>query len=85
MDTRAQSMGIARFLLGILVAAPVIWIVNDVTDPILDGAANATSNTQANTATTWMQDWIAWFPVLFLLISAFGLVVYAVFVREVKG
>jgi hypothetical protein len=83
MDTRAQSVGISRFLLSLVVGAFVVWIVQDISSPILGGAANATSNPQANQATVWFQDAVVWLPLGFLLIAFFGLLVLAIFQREV--
>jgi len=83
MNTRAQSIGISRYILALVVGAVLVWILNLVTSPILAGAANTTSNTQANQATTWFQQLVSWVPIAFVLISFVGIIVYAVFVREV--
>jgi len=82
MDTRAQSVGLARFILSLIVGAPVIWIVWQITDPILTGASNATNSTQANEATTWLNQGIDWLPILFLLIAFFGVIVLSIYQRE---
>jgi len=85
MDDRAQSIGIARFFLGLIVGAVCLWIINKITSPLLNRAANQTSNATANTATTWLSDWIGWLPIAILLTSFLGLIVYSVFVRETTG
>ena len=85
MDDRAQSIGIARFFLGLIVGAVCIWLMNLITTPLLNRAANQTNNATANTATTWLSDWIGWLPIGILLISFMGLIVYAIFVRETTG
>jgi len=83
MDNRAQSIGISRFILSLVVGAFVTWIVWLVTDPILSYAGNTTSNSQANQATTWFQDLTGYLPIAFLLIGFFGVIVLAIFQREV--
>ncbi|MDS0284760.1 hypothetical protein [Haloarcula onubensis] len=83
MDTRAQSIGLARFILSLIAAAPIVWIVWETTGRILPGAKNATNNSSANQATVWIQDGIDWLPLAFLLISFIGIVVLAIFQREV--
>lgn len=85
MDTRGQSIGIARYFLALIVGAIMIWIVNEVTSPILSGAENSTTNATANQATMWMQDIIGYLPIAFLILGFFSLVVYSVFVREAIG
>lgn len=84
MDNRAAiSIGISRLILGLVVGAFVSWIVSLAAMPILDRASTATNNSSANQATTWLQDGVQWLPVGFLLISAMGIVVLAIFRREV--
>jgi len=83
MDQRAQSIGISRYVLALIVGAVLIWIVDLVTSPILNGAENSTNNAQANQATTWFGQLIDFLPVAFVLISTTGIIIYAVFIREV--
>lgn len=85
MDNRAQSIGIARFVLALVVGAVVYWIVDLTTDPILDGASNATTNNSANQATTWLSEWFGWMPIFLIVVSVMGLIVYSVFIRETLG
>jgi len=82
MNRRAQSIGLARYFLAFLVGVPVLWVVWTITDPILSGAQTATNSTQANQATTWFEQGIRFLPVWMLLIGAFGVIVLAVYQRE---
>jgi hypothetical protein len=83
MDTRAQSIGISRFILSLVVGAFVYWIVSLITDPLTSRAANTTQNATANQATSWLSTGVQYLPLAFALISMMGLIVYAVFIREV--
>jgi hypothetical protein len=83
MDNRAQSIGIARFILSLVVGAVMYWIVDLVTSPLTDRAMETTGNQTANTATGWFQTGIQNLPLIFALISMMGLIVYSIFVREV--
>jgi Na+-driven multidrug efflux pump len=82
-DERAQSIGIIRYVLALIVGAIVVFIVWTVTDPILMRAGNATTNTTANTGTQWFQTASGYLPVIFLGLSFFGIIVIAVYQREV--
>jgi hypothetical protein len=85
MDNRAQSVGLSRFILSLIGGAPVVWIVWEVTSRILPGAKDATSNAKANQATTWIQQAIDYMPIWFLLVAFFGIIVLAIFQRELLG
>lgn len=85
MDNRAQSIGLARFILSLIVGAPVVWIVWKITDPILTGARTATNNTKANQATTWLEQGVNYMPIWFLLVAFFGIIVLAIYQRELLG
>jgi hypothetical protein len=82
MHDRAQSVGLARYVLAFIAGAPVIWIVWTITGKILPGAKTATNSSQANQATTWIQQGIDFMPVFMLLVGFFGLIVLSVFQRE---
>lgn len=82
MDNRAQSVGLARFILSLIIGAPIIWIVGEITSPILTRATGATADSKANQATQWIQQAIDYLPIAFLLIAFFGVIVLAVFQRE---
>jgi len=82
MDNRAQSIGLARFFLSLLVGVPVVWIVWKVTDPILQGSKNATNNATANQATDWISQGVNWLPVWILLLSFMGIMILAIYQRE---
>jgi len=81
-DTRAQSVGLARFILSLIAGAPVIWIVWEVTSKILPGAKASTDHEKANQATTWIQQGIDYMPLWFLLTAFFGVIVLAIYQRE---
>jgi hypothetical protein len=83
MDNRAQSIGIARFIMSLIVGAPIVWIVWRITDPILAGAQETTDVNSANQATTWFQQGTEYLPIAFMLIAFFGIIVYAVYSRQV--
>jgi len=83
MDTRAQSIGFSRYLLALVVGAFVVWIVQDISEPILDGAYNTTNSPKANQATGWLVDGVDYLPLWFLLVSFFGLLVGTIYAREV--
>lgn len=84
MVDRAQSIGIARFLLGLIVAAVVSWILTLVTAPLLERAETTTGSETANQGTQWFTQGVEWFPIFALLVSVLGLIVYGVYVREVS-
>jgi len=84
MDSRAQgSISVARFFLGLIVGAILFWILSKIATPILSGAKETTNAPQANQATTWFQQGVDFLPVWYLIIGLFGLLVLAVFQREV--
>jgi len=86
MDNRAGvSIGISQFLLTLVVGAFVFWIVSMITDPILSRASNSTTNASANQATGWLSDGIGYIPVAVILLSALGLVLLAIYRREILG
>jgi len=84
MNTRAQSVGISRTLLALAVFGILYFILETVTEPLLDHSMNATSNATANQATMWFRQGIDLLPAFVLVLGFFSVVVYAVFVREVR-
>jgi hypothetical protein len=82
MRDRAQSVGLARFILAYIGGAPVLWILLLVSGKILPGAREATNSSQANQATTWIDQGIQFFPIWYLLVGFFGLIVLSIFQRE---
>lgn len=84
MDRRAQATGIARFFLGLIVAAVMVWIIGLTADPLLGRASNSTTSSTANQGTTYLQQAVDWWPIFALLVSVFGLVVLAIYRREVR-
>lgn len=85
MDERGQAIGIFRLFLALGVGGVIFWIVSEVTTPLFDHAGDAGSDQVATTSTTYLQTGVEWLPVLFLFISLFGMVAYAVFSREMVG
>lgn len=86
MDTRGQggSIGIWRFFIALIVGGILIMMaLQPVAQPLLDGSMNATTNQTANQATSWLQAGVDNMPIIFLLISFFGLIAGAVYHREV--
>lgn len=84
MNDRAQSIGIAQFILTLVVGAFVIYLVTAVGDAVLPGAQNATTNATANQATTWLQSVPDMLPIIILVIGFFSLIVLAIFRREIR-
>jgi len=82
MDDRAQAVGIARYVLALMVGAAMMWILREISRPLLDQSMNATSNTTANTGTQWLETGISNLPIFFLGVSFFGIVALAVYQRE---
>lgn len=84
MTDRGQgAIGTARFFLALIVGAVLFWILSAVTTPVLDRAANATSNATANQATGWHESFIGMVPVIVLLAAFISVIVAAVYYREV--
>lgn len=82
MDNRAQSIGIARFFLSLVAGAFVVWIVFEVTSPLLDRARETGSDERTVEATGWLTTGIDYLPLLFLLVAFFGLIALSIFQRE---
>jgi len=85
MDNRAQPVGIGQFLLSMVVALVLAWMVNTVTEPILSRASAAGETAAATQATSWFQAGVNSLFVFFLIIGVFGIVALAVYQREVLG
>lgn len=84
MDNRADATSISRLFLGLIVGVVVFWIVSLVTEPLFAHTSEA-SGEVATKGTAWLQEGINFMPTMFLIISLFGIVAYAVFTREVLG
>jgi len=84
-DERAQSVGIAKFLLSMVVALVLAWIVSTITEPILSRASAAGETATATQATGWFSAAVGNLFVFFLIIGVFGIVALAVYQREVLG
>lgn len=81
MDTRAQSIGIARFFLALFVGAIIIFMVNTVAEGVLPGARSAGDASYATQGSAWLTDGITLLPIFIVLISVFGIVVLALYQR----
>jgi len=84
MNTRAQSVGIGQFVLTLVVGGVVIYLVTVMGEAILPGAQTATGNETANQATTWLQTVPDLLPIIILMIGFLGLIVLAIFRRELR-
>jgi len=86
-DDRAQGgVGISQFFLSIFVVGSLLYfIVAAIGRPMLHDAQNATTNPTSNQASTYLLDFINLMPVIMLLIGFIGIVLYAVYAREVLG
>jgi len=84
-DTRGDSVGIFRLFLGLIVGAIMVGIVWEVGNKILDVARTRGSGQVATESTTYIQQAVDYLPVIFLLISFFGVVAYALYQRQVYG
>ena len=82
MDDRAQSIGIARFFLSLVVGAFVTWIVWEITSPLLDKADQTAEHPDAVEGVTWLSTAVDYLPIMFLGIAFFGLIALSVFQRE---
>lgn len=83
MDDRAQSIGIARFFLALVVGAFVFWIVSTVASPLLTEArATSADGSEGAQATEWIATAIDYFPMAVLFIAFFGLIALSIFQRE---
>lgn len=85
LDTRAQAIGIARLFLGLGVGFVMVVVVNQVTGPLFTYAGREGSGEVANNGTAWMQELVGNLPLVFVLVSLFGLVAYSVFTRAVMS
>jgi Na+-driven multidrug efflux pump len=83
MNDRAQSIGIIAFFLSLIVGAILIFIVNTVTEPVLSRSSNATTNATLSQGTQYLQTGVDVLPLAFLLIGFFGLLVIAIYQREI--
>jgi len=83
-DTRGQgAIGVGRYLLGLVVGIIVIWVVNAIARPILTMAGEQGSGQTATQGTAYMTGAVDALPLVVLLVSLFGIIVYAVITRQV--
>lgn len=84
METRAQSIGLARTFLALAVFAILYFVIDAITGPILNHSTNATTNATANQATEWFRQGVGLLPAFVLLLAFFSIIVYSIYVREVR-
>lgn len=83
-DERAQSVGLARFFMSVFVVGTLLWFILDrLGTPLLQGAKNATSNGTANSASNMFIDFIGLVPVIMIIVGFMGIVLLAIYQREV--
>jgi len=85
LDNRAQSVGIGKFLLSLVVALILAWIVQTITDPILAEAESEATAPAAVESSAWFASATDSLFLFFLVIAVFGVVALAVYQREVLG
>lgn len=79
---RAQ-IGIVRFFAALALGAPLAYLAVQVTDPILDRAADQSAGTAAAQTTGWLQTGGDMLVIIFLVISFFGLIALSIYQRGV--
>lgn len=83
-DERAQSIGLSRFFLSVFVVGSLLFfIMSQLGVPLLQGAKNSTGNATANQATNWFLDFVGLIPVIMILVGFLGVILLAVWQREV--
>lgn len=85
IDNRGQSVGIPRFLLALLGALVLAWIVQRITAPILAGSRDAATSAEATQSVAWLTVGVENLFLWFLVIAVFGIVSLSVFQRELLG
>jgi len=81
----ADSIGILRFFLSLAVGAVMVFIAQEITEPILTRASSRTAGTDGATGTVWLEIAGEYLPIIFLGIAFFGFIAYSVFVRRGVG
>lgn len=84
-DDRAQSVGIMRLFLGLIVGAIVVFLVTRVTNPLFSRATDKATTATGSEAIGWFEAVVTYLPVAFVLISFFGILVLSIYKREVVG
>lgn len=82
---RAQAVGIANFLLALVIGAVVSWITTSITDPLISGVKETGTDPVATQSTNWIVIYLNNQPVVFLITAFFSLVALSIFQREVLG
>jgi len=83
---RGQAIGISRLFLALIVGAILIFIIQQVTNPLFE---HANSQTQSNSKYAQGTDWLTQatdpqtLGLVILVVSMFGVITYSVYQREV--
>lgn len=85
MDNRGQSIGIVRFFLSLIAGAFMAFIVYQIANPILERADATDAGQMGNQGTVWIQSGVDFIAIVFLGIAVFGLLILAIYQREVFG
>lgn len=83
MADRGQTIGIVRFFLSLIAGSFIAWMVWEVTTPILERADAAEAGQMGNEATGWITSGVEFIAIIFLGIAVFGLLILAIYQREV--
>jgi hypothetical protein len=82
MNNRGQ-IGIVRFFAALILGAALVYLVTQVTEPLLERAGEQSAGTAAAPATQWLTTGGDYLLLIFLLISFFGLISLAIYQRGV--
>lgn len=83
-DDRAQAIGFSRFIMAVFVVGSILWFILDqVARPLATGAENSTTNATLNQGSAWLVDFIDLLPAIILVTGALGVIVLAIYQREV--
>jgi hypothetical protein len=83
-DERGQSIGLSRFFMSVFLVGSILYfITSQVGKPMLKGAQNATTNATMNQGSTMLLDVVNLMPLIMLFVGFTGMIVLAVYQREV--
>lgn len=83
-DDRAQAIGFSRFLMATFVIGSLMWFLMDqVGRPLAQGAKNSTGNATMNQGSNWLLDFVDLLPAVILVTGVLGVIVLAIYQREV--
>lgn len=83
-ERAAGSIGLSRFFLSVFVVGALLsFILMELGTPLLTGAQDATNDPTSNQASGWLLDFIDIVPIIMLLVGFLGIILLAIFQREV--